>query len=640
MRTTLKRGFGRAAATGNGRPLLPPGPLTPVSRYRQPPPPPRSGLQLVGRILFWVALAVLMLAAALAGGAYLFFHESVAATHPHSRDLTEAASYLEKKVPPPGHAAIALVIGYDHRAGEGNAPSRSDTIMLLRADPQTKSVSMLSFPRDMRVDIHCPGRLVFRDKINLAYATCGSKGTLETVKALTGLPINYLITVNFRGFKQVVNTLGGVWIDVDRRYFNDNSRLSPGFGYAKINLMPGYQQLTGGSALDFVRYRHTDSDFYRVARQQLFITAMREQFRREFSVTKIPKLLNRITRNVEVAPALSGRTVLSYVLFLYHLPSGHFFQARINGLSGYADLTTSTSNIEQAVQDFSAPDVEAPKVATAVALGRKIRTAARKPEQTTIVVLNGNNVPGSASTAGYLLGQRGYKILSPPSGATGNAPSFGYFHTKVYFSPREKGLKAAAQAVAKLFGAADVEWVPRIIRPLSSGAMLTVVVGQTFHGKIAQPPAQRTLTRQPARVHYAKDVTQAPVRSVQEKVPFKLEVPTVIESSSILDPGLPVRVYRIEGKHTGVRLTFRTGGRQYWGIQQTDWQDAPVFDDRNFRHVLGGRRFDFYYRGSRLHMVVLHENGATYWVVNSLLDDLSNETMIAIATGFRPLGRK
>ena len=62
------------------------------------------------------------------------------------------------------------------------------------------------------------------------------------MRALTGVQINYLITVNFRGFRQIVDRLGGAWIDVDRRYFND--RGGPG-GYARINLFPGYQRLDG-----------------------------------------------------------------------------------------------------------------------------------------------------------------------------------------------------------------------------------------------------------------------------------------------------------------------------------------------------------------------------------------------------------
>src|SRR4029450_5156221 len=105
--------------------------------------------------------------------------------------------------------------------------------------------------------------------------------TVQTVRDLTGLPINYLITVNFRGFKQIVNRLGGVWVGVERRYFNNNAGLSPSFGYAKINLKPGYQLLTGGSALDYVRFRHTDSDLYRVARQQQFVQAMKYEHARD-----------------------------------------------------------------------------------------------------------------------------------------------------------------------------------------------------------------------------------------------------------------------------------------------------------------------------------------------------------------------
>jgi anionic cell wall polymer biosynthesis LytR-Cps2A-Psr (LCP) family protein len=158
-----------------------------------------------------------MLGVSLAGGIYLWVHESVAAVSAHSADVKEAQTTLDG-VPPADRAAIALVIGYDRRHGEAEGtPSRSDTLMLLRADPQTDSISMLSFPRDLVVEIRCPDQ-VFRSKINAAYSTCGARGALDTVRTLTGLPINYLITVNFRGFKKIVNNLGGVWVDVDRRY--------------------------------------------------------------------------------------------------------------------------------------------------------------------------------------------------------------------------------------------------------------------------------------------------------------------------------------------------------------------------------------------------------------------------------------
>ena len=305
----------------------------------------RSGLRTVGRILLWIAIAVAMLVVSFVAGLYLWFHESVAAIQAHSKDVKSAQKFLGEP-PAPGHAAIGLVIGYDHRANEAaNTPSRSDTVMLIRTDPATKTVSMMSFPRDLLVNVHCPGQPVFSGKINSAYAACGAKGTVQTVSDMIGLPINYLITVNFRGFKQIVNRLGGVWIDVDRRYFNDNAGLSPTFGYAKINLQPGYQLLSGGSALDYVRYRHTDSDLFRVARQQQFVKAMKYQLEHNFSVLKMPKIVGTLTKNIEVGAGggggVSGRTILSYAFFAYHLPPGHFFQTQIQGLTGYADLRTT-----------------------------------------------------------------------------------------------------------------------------------------------------------------------------------------------------------------------------------------------------------------------------------------------------------
>jgi LCP family protein required for cell wall assembly len=617
-----------------------------MTRYRVPDPPRRSALRVVGRILLWIAIAVVMLVVALVAGIYLWFHESVAAIQAHSEDVKSAQAFLGE-VPPPGHAAIALVIGYDRRANEAaSLPSRSDTVMLLRADPETKTVSMLSFPRDLIVNVHCPGQPIYSAKINTAYATCGAKGTVQTVSDLTGLPINYLITVNFRGFKQIVNRLGGVWIDVDRRYFNNNAGLSPAFGYAKINLQPGYQLLTGGSALDYVRFRHTDSDFYRVARQQQFVKAMKYQLAHNFSIAKVPKIIGALTKNIEVGAgggrSVSGKTILSYALFAYHLPSGHFFQTQIQGLTGYSDLRTDPSNIQAAVQDWLNPDVEAAKVATAVALGLKVRTSTPTPAHTTITVLNGNGIEGAAANAGYLLSQRSYRIVSPPEGATGNAPRADYYSSKVYWNPRVKRSEAAAKSVAKLFAPADAEPIPREVRSLGRNAMITVVVGSTFHGTITPAaPVKAPRTRQRPHVESNSYETLTTLKALQKKVRgFKLEFPSVIESSSYPDRQKPYYSYRINDSDYAVRLVFRTVGGAYWGIEETSWDEAPVLADKSFRHVLKRRPFDFYYDGPKLHMIVLHENGAAYWVVNSLLNDLSNETMIAIAKGLRPLTAK
>ncbi len=641
MRTTLKRGYGRSAAAdgnGSGRPALPPDAFSPTSIYQQPDPPRPGRLRRTGRALGWVFLALVMVAVGLGGGIYLWWHESVAAVQAHSPGVVAVRRDLD--VPLPDNSAIGLVIGYDHRAGEGNAPSRSDTLMLIRADPATKSISLLSLPRDMAVPIHCPGRGVFTDKINAAYSYCKERGTVQTVKALTNLPINYLVTVNFRGFKKVVNTLGGVWVDVDRRYLNTHGG-SCYTCYATINIRPGYQRMTGGAALDFVRFRHTDSDFYRVARQQLFVQALKEQFASSFSITKIPKLVGAITSNVEVAggggKTVSGETILRYANLAYSLPSGHFFQAKINGLTGSSDLSTDTSNIEAAVREFSNPNISEVKEANTVALGGTVKLKVPKPAETSILVLNGNGVEGSAGNAKYLLGQRGYQMIEPPSGTLANAPTQDYFHSKVYFAAGNRRAKAAAGALAKVLEPAEAEPLPAAFRPLAGGAMLVTVVGRTFHNSLTTLPQQPEIKHEPANVVSDRAASVSYLRDAQHHVGFPLQVPNVIESNSRLDSEYPIRTYVIDRGHKAVRLVFHTGGNEYWGVEETDWADAPILAERNFHRILKGRSYDLHYHGKHLHMVVLRANGATYWVVNTLLDTLSNETMLAIARGLGPL---
>ena len=118
MRTTLKRGIGRGAAVeANGRPVLPPGALSPITIYRQPEPPKRSGWATFRTVLGWAFVALLVVVGSAAGGAYLWFHESVAAVVASTPDVKVAAKRLDVALP--GQPATALVIGYDKRAERG-----------------------------------------------------------------------------------------------------------------------------------------------------------------------------------------------------------------------------------------------------------------------------------------------------------------------------------------------------------------------------------------------------------------------------------------------------------------------------------------------------------------------------------------
>ena len=190
-----------AASNGNGRAVLPPSALTPMPRYGRA----ATALgRVVGRILLGVARRR-DARVALVAGVYLWSTRASPRSSAHSQDVKIAQKLLGEspRAGPAGDRARHRLRQARRRARR--TPSRSDTLMLLRADPTTKSLSMLSFPRDLLVTIHCRDSRSSSAKINAAYADCGSKGALETVKHLTGLPINYLVTVNFRGFKQIVD---------------------------------------------------------------------------------------------------------------------------------------------------------------------------------------------------------------------------------------------------------------------------------------------------------------------------------------------------------------------------------------------------------------------------------------------------
>src|SRR6202042_1731329 len=130
------------------------------------------------------------------------------------------------------------------------------------------------------------GQVYTQEKINAAYTIGSQIGganeasvlAAETIKheVFPELKLNGIVDVNFSGFIKVVDTLGCAYVMVDHRYYNENVGTTE-TDYTSINLQPGYQKLCYENALDYVRYRHTDDDFVRVARQQDFLRDLRQQ---------------------------------------------------------------------------------------------------------------------------------------------------------------------------------------------------------------------------------------------------------------------------------------------------------------------------------------------------------------------------
>jgi LCP family protein required for cell wall assembly len=162
-------------------------------------------------------------------------------------------------------AQTILLIGSDVRRTGGDG-ARSDTILLARIQPRRHRVALLSIPRDLYVAIPGHGH----DRINMAFRYGGERLLTHVVRETLGIEIDHFVEVDFRGFKSIVGDLGGIWLPIDQRYYNHNAG-TLATNYADIDLQPGYQRLNGDQALAFARYRHTDNDFVRAARQQLLL---------------------------------------------------------------------------------------------------------------------------------------------------------------------------------------------------------------------------------------------------------------------------------------------------------------------------------------------------------------------------------
>lgn len=184
-----------------------------------------------------------------------------------------------------GEPVNILILGIDARPGETN--TRTDTMILACIDPKLQKVALISIPRDSRVDIPGSGD----NKINSANVVGGPKAACRAVEKLLDTKVDYYVLTNFNGFAKMVDILGGVTIDVEKRMYK------PSEG---INLKPGVQHLDGKKALAYVRFRDDAlGDIARTERQQKFLKAFAEELFKTKTILKIPSLLPELKKNVE-----------------------------------------------------------------------------------------------------------------------------------------------------------------------------------------------------------------------------------------------------------------------------------------------------------------------------------------------------
>ncbi|MEN0014807.1 MAG: LCP family protein [Solirubrobacteraceae bacterium] len=179
----------------------------------------------------------------------------------------------------PGDPQTLLLIGSDKRSsnssdGKARSGQLSDTIMLAHLD-SSRPTTLMSIPRDTQVNVTQKDGSVDTEKINAAFAQGGAPLTVKVVTQLLHIPISHVVVTNFLAFQEAVNRLGCLYEDIDRSYFNDNA--SGVDNYSAIDVKSGYQLLCGADTLEWVRFRHTDSDLVRAARQQAFLRSAKGQ---------------------------------------------------------------------------------------------------------------------------------------------------------------------------------------------------------------------------------------------------------------------------------------------------------------------------------------------------------------------------
>lgn len=198
---------------------------------------------------------------------------------PESTD--EDTALLEEE----GERTNILVLGVDARPGEKN--SRSDTMLLVSIDPKLDKAAIISIPRDTRLNV--PGSPL--DKICTANYVGGPEYAVKIVEDFMGINIDYYMKADFKGFQDIIDTLGGVTINVPQRMYK------PSEG---IDLYPGLQELDGYKALAFVRYRgYAYGDIERTSHQQDFLVALADEILQPKTIPKLPTLIKEVRNYVK-----------------------------------------------------------------------------------------------------------------------------------------------------------------------------------------------------------------------------------------------------------------------------------------------------------------------------------------------------
>jgi LCP family protein required for cell wall assembly len=360
------------------------------------------------RVLVCSVVVLVLAVGGTALGSYLWLDAKVSAANGRVPDdvwdALKGDSSASGNGASPGSENI-LLVGSDTRSDE-LVGSQSDVIMLVHVDQANNYLSMLSLPRDLRVQVEGNG---WR-KLNWAYAAGGPALLIKTIQQVTGADIDHYVQMDFHAFTDMTDSLGGVYLEVDRRY----PSLSP--DEPRGSLEPGYQLLDGVHALNYVRYRFdTNYDFGRMARQQRFLRALRQQAMGWDLGLKLPGLVGGLLDNV--ATDLGTNDLVGLSRWGIEIDGERMRQVVLRGegrmIDGVAFAVCTDQQIDDAVSALlTPPSANAASGATIKPIGKATTAnpaaasilanpaAASRPASRVALSTGATTMPGVSSTSG------------------------------------------------------------------------------------------------------------------------------------------------------------------------------------------------------------------------------------------------
>lgn len=565
----------------------------------------------------------------MAGGAYLWLDRALQQGNqgPEGSAIssllsdTTNTSTVDSELDKPDAQDI-LILGSDTRESEGDAYGRSDTLMIVHVDPAEDYVSILSLPRDLRVEIPGYGE----QKINAAFAYGGPMLAIETVQSVTRLDLDHYVNIDFEAFRSLTTSLGGIYVDVDRRYYYGGDQ------YENIDIQPGYQRLAGEQALDYVRFRHDNNvDFGRIERQQRFLQAARDQVSKLDAALKVPQLVQLIGRNV--ATDITAGPALKLALWGLQLDRARIRQvtlkAETRDIGGVSYVVATESAIAAAAHDLvTAPSRSLPGDTSTTATTDGSTTSGSttgtgssgttiQPEKVdltgiTVNIFNGNGRQGEAGAAGAWLESMGATV-----GRIGDAASHQNARSMVLHPPEKAG---AAQLVARGTG------VTKVLED-SPGGEVALVLGLDF----VLPEGFRPV---PSLENIPDSGTWDGLAS---EVSFTLMAPSEIPEGFKFRDSRSYEIETDDGAFPALKMMYRLGREdQYLGLMETTFVDAPAAT-KGEEVTQNGIVFTVVATEGQVDRVWWKRGGVLYWVSNTLGYHLDRDQLLAFAGSAIPL---